>query len=55
MRTVTVRNLKIVVSERMKIMRTGDDVPVDYTAKVDAMDVGRLAVDNELARVKYCT
>lgn len=54
MRTVTVRNLKIVVPE-MKIMRTGTGKTVDYTEKAGTMNMGRLAVDNELARMKYCT
>jgi hypothetical protein len=54
MRTVTVRNLRTVVPARMKLTKTVD-VAVDYTAQVDLMNVGRLAVDNELTRIKYCT
>ena len=55
MKNVTVRSLKFVVPERMKIMRTGTDGSVDHTAQVDTMNAGRLAVHNELVRFKYCT
>lgn len=55
MRNVTVRNLKFVVSKRMKIMRTDADNSVNHTAQVDTMNAGRLAVHNELVRFKYCT
>ena len=54
MKTITVRNLKIAVPD-MKIMRTGTDETVDYTTKAGTVNMGRLAVDNELARVKYFT
>lgn len=53
MRTVTVRNVRIVVPA-IKITNTGKDVPVNYTPGRDTVNVGRLAVDNELARMKYC-
>lgn len=54
MRTISVRNLGTVVPARMKLTKTVD-VAVDHTAQVDTMNVGRLAVDNELTRMKYCT
>ena len=54
MKTVTIRSFKIAVPKIRTIMRTGTDVPVNFTAKAETTNVGRLAVDNELARMKYC-
>jgi hypothetical protein len=53
MKTVSVRSLRIVVPTKMKVTKTGNDVPVDYSTGL-AVDVGRLTIDNELARMKYC-
>ena len=54
MKNVTVRNLNIQVPKRMKIMRTGTDSTVNHTAQANTVNIGRLAIDNELARIKYC-
>lgn len=54
MRTVTVKGPKMAFPDRMKVIKTGNDVPVDYTALVNPVNAGRLAVDNELTRMKYC-
>lgn len=54
MKTITIRSFKVAVPTIKKTTRTGTDVPVNFTAKAETTNVGRLAVDNELARMKYC-
>lgn len=54
MKNVTVRNFNIQIPKRMKIMRTDADNAVNYTAQANTVNRGRLAIDNELARIKYC-
>jgi hypothetical protein len=54
MKTVTVRTLRVVVYARKKVKSIGKDVPVNYAPKTDTVNAGRLAVDNELTRMKYC-
>lgn len=54
MKFVTARNLRILVPGKSKVMRTNADVLVNFTTKAETENVGRLAVDNELVRMKYC-
>ncbi len=54
MKNVNVRNFNIQIPKRMKIMRTDADNAVNYTAQANTVNRGRLAIDNELARIKYC-
>jgi len=53
MKTVTIRSLRVVVPTRVKIMRTGADSSVNYTAQAEPL-MGRLTAHKELARMKYC-